>query len=142
MLEERPADQLALNQQDDQLTGRQATAADLDRPRAALERKLTIDQPGYIEPAGQLAADRQPAYGVRPGSSARTMIRPGPVAPLPTLTLRVSPLHRQSLVFTPRILPVTPDGKPRKREAFHVHSQKTRHAVPTGITAPTTSPAH
>ena len=44
VIEERPADQLALSQRHHQLTRRQAAPTDLDRPRAALHRQLGVDQ--------------------------------------------------------------------------------------------------
>jgi hypothetical protein len=60
VIKKRPADQLAFRQRDDQLARRQAAAADLDRPRTALENKLRVDQLRQPDPPRQLAADRQP----------------------------------------------------------------------------------
>jgi hypothetical protein len=43
MIKERAADQLALRQREDQLAGRDTPPTGLDRPRAPLPTKFTID---------------------------------------------------------------------------------------------------
>ncbi|MGO9971932.1 MAG: IS3 family transposase [Solirubrobacteraceae bacterium] len=71
MVKERAADQLALREAHNQLPRRHPAPADLDRPRAALPRKLRVDRGDQPETAFQIPDHRQPAM---PGQ--RPVVRP------------------------------------------------------------------
>ena len=69
--------ELALRQRDQQLAGREAAFAQLDRRRPAHLGELGVQQRHKPQRRHQLARDREPAYGVSDSSSARISIRPG-----------------------------------------------------------------
>src|SRR5450755_3303262 len=61
-----------------------------------------------------------PACPVSVGSSARKMIRPGPLSPLAAFTPRVSSLHRSWSLLPPAMITSTTDGKALRMRGFLV----------------------
>jgi hypothetical protein len=61
MIKERAADQLALRQAENQLARRDSTPPGLDRPRAPLPTKLTIDLCDQPQTRLKIADHHQPA---------------------------------------------------------------------------------
>jgi hypothetical protein len=71
MIKERAADQLALRQREDQLAGRDTPPTGLDRPRAPLPTKFTIDFYDQPETRLKIADHRQAAV-----AGQRRIVRP------------------------------------------------------------------
>src|SRR5450755_1131806 len=61
-----------------------------------------------------------PACPVSVGSSARKMIRPGPLSPLAAFTPRVSSFHRSWSLLPPAMITSTSDGKALRMRGFLV----------------------